>query len=196
MFGRVVAEETLAPIAGAQVKIAADIPASSLERTVWLRADQSNKEGRFRFDRLPAALYRLQVSAPGRLNQSEVGVAVTDEEIVIPMVASADIPCRVLVDTGDDEVPLPDRRVSLELPGEVWSLETQTDANGILLLAGISGAELAGDFRRIEVIVEGHADPLLERSVEEDEISWYGWTCQGVRLENRLYGPIRPPSSD
>ncbi len=192
--GRVVAEETLEPIAGALVRIAEDLPRSDLFKIEWLDAVECDDRGRFEFSGLRNSAYLVHASAPGRLDRSEPGIPVDADAFEIRLPAADEIPCRLLLNREDGEEPLPRTAVFLELPGRAWSLRAETDARGIFPLTGISAETLAAEWRAIDVVVAGHADPFLH-PLEGDEVKWGivvepGATVYGLITDSATGMPI------
>jgi protocatechuate 3,4-dioxygenase beta subunit len=158
--GRVISEESRQPIAGAAVRIALDLPEKLPRRAPWIQSVLSDSEGRFRFDGLTPVHHRLQVSAPAALDAIVDGVS-PGEDVEVRLRAAAGVACRVVLDLEDGERPLTDQLVILELPDIGWSLETRTDAQGMLAISGIEEADLERLVNLVDVVVDGYADPRL-----------------------------------
>ena len=170
--GKVVTEEGLQPIEGAIVLVAVDAPIIGVYPT-WIDSAETNKKGRFDFAGLRPAAYRLRVSAAGR-QDADVSVSPTAEEIEIRMDPDEEIRCLLLLSTDEgDDVPLSNKAVTLEVFDIGWERSVRSDAAGVIPISGMTRDQLDQDWRRIEVVVEGFADPyLMPSKVGDAEFSF------------------------
>ena len=166
--GQVVTEEELQPINGATVLLAIDAPVIGVYPT-WIDSAETNNEGRFEFTGLRPAAYRLHVSAAGRQDM-DVSVSPTAEQFEIRLNPDEEIRCQLLLSTDEgDDVPLPNKEVIFEIFEYGWQRSARSDAAGVLAISGMTRQQLDEDWRRIEVVVEGFADPYLRPAKDDDD---------------------------
>jgi len=162
--GRVLAQESSAPLEGFTVRVAVESGPAGPEGTVWLQSATTGSNGEFAFQGLEYAPHRLRALGPGRLVAEEAGVFPGDP-VEVRMERQDDIPCVLVLDGEGGTAPLPRKKVelSLESPETTWALEAESDAGGAFGISGIRREDFESARKRnqIEVLVPGYAAATL-----------------------------------
>jgi 5-hydroxyisourate hydrolase-like protein (transthyretin family) len=192
--GRVLAEESRAPLKGATVRISFDSPRGAMESNPWLAVTSTDENGSFEVKGLWFASYLVRASAEGRLDAERPHV-LPDSPAEILLALDPGIPCRVEVDRDGGEEALPGQAVLLEMPEEGWRLETQTDAEGNFLITGIdrNKLKLAASFQGLDVVVPGFVEAELTPEKNEERYTitvQEGKTVSGQVLDQATGKPI------